>query len=144
MRQRKRERLQGYLDWKKFLLACVHAQWLQSYPTLCNTVNGSPPLSTGFSRQEYWSGLPCPSPGNLPNPRIKPMSPVSPELLVDSLSLSHLGSPGKILRNIINSQCYCWKYRYHHRQRNAVVIAFGDNFFPINMLSIYTKAQIKL
>ena len=37
------------------------------------------PLSMGFSRQEYWSGLPCPSPGNPPNP-IKPMSPVSPAL----------------------------------------------------------------
>ena len=33
------------------------------------------PLSVGFSRQEYWSGLPFPSPGDLPNPGIKPMSP---------------------------------------------------------------------
>ena len=40
------------------------------------------PLSMGFSRQEYWSGLPFPSPGNLFNPGIEP---VSPELQVDSL-----------------------------------------------------------
>ena len=33
------------------------------------------PLFMGFSRQEYWSGLPCPSPGDLPNPGIKPESP---------------------------------------------------------------------
>ena len=33
------------------------------------------PLSMGFSRQEYWSGLPCPSPGDLPNPGIEPGSP---------------------------------------------------------------------
>ena len=33
------------------------------------------PLSMGFSRQEYWSGLPFPSPGDLPNPGIKPGSP---------------------------------------------------------------------
>ena len=33
------------------------------------------PQSMGFSRQEYWSGLPFPSPGDLPNPRIKPRSP---------------------------------------------------------------------
>ena len=33
------------------------------------------PLSMGFSRQEYWSGLPCPPPGDLPNPGIKPRSP---------------------------------------------------------------------
>ena len=36
------------------------------------------PLSMGFSRQEYWSGLPFPSPGNLPNPGIKPPSPALP------------------------------------------------------------------
>ena len=34
----------------------------------------------GFSRQEHWSGLPCPLPGDLPNPGIEPMSPASPEL----------------------------------------------------------------
>ena len=37
---------------------------LQSYPTLCDPIDGSPPgsLSLGFSRQEHWSGLPFPSP----------------------------------------------------------------------------------
>ena len=34
-----------------------------------------PPHSTGFSRQEYWSGLPCPSPGGLSDPEIEPRSP---------------------------------------------------------------------
>ena len=50
---------------------CLHAQLLQSCPTLCNTNNCSPPGSSvhGFSRQEYWSGLPCPPPGYLPPPR---------------------------------------------------------------------------
>ena len=47
-------------------------------------------LSMGFSRQESWSGLPFPSPGNLPDPRIEP---VSPALQADSLLLSHKGSP---------------------------------------------------
>ena len=37
-------------------------------------------LSTGLSRQEYWSGFPCPPPGNLPDPRIEPKSPGTPEL----------------------------------------------------------------
>ena len=41
------------------------------------TVAHQAPLSTGFSRQEYWSGLPCTSPGDLPDPGIKPMSHVS-------------------------------------------------------------------
>ena len=39
------------------------------------TVAHQAPLSMGFSRQEYWSGLPCPSPGDLPDPGIKPTSP---------------------------------------------------------------------
>jgi len=38
----------------------------------------------GFSRQEYWSGLPCPPPGDLPDPEIEP---VSPDLQADSLPL---------------------------------------------------------
>ena len=44
----------------------------------------------GFSRQEHWSGVPCPPTGDLPNPGIKP---VSPAWQVDSLPLSHQGSP---------------------------------------------------
>ena len=43
----------------------------------------------GFSRQEYWNGLPFPSPGDLPYPGIKPMSPVSPALKAECLPLSH-------------------------------------------------------
>ena len=38
------------------------------------------PLSIGFSRQEYWSGLPCPPPGDLPDPEIEPMSLTSPAM----------------------------------------------------------------
>ena len=47
------------------------------------------PLSMGFSRQEYWSGLPFPLPGDLPHPGIEPASPVPPALQVDSLLLNH-------------------------------------------------------
>ena len=38
------------------------------------------PLSMGFPRQKYWSGLPFPSPGDLPNPGVEPKSPVSPAM----------------------------------------------------------------
>ena len=48
------------------------------------------PLSVEFSRQEYWSGLPCPSPGDLPDPGIKPISPV---LQTDSLPTEPPGKP---------------------------------------------------
>ena len=51
------------------------------------------PLSLGFSRQEYWHGLPCPPPAGLPNPGIEPVSPATSASLVDSLLLNHQGSP---------------------------------------------------
>ena len=54
------------------------------------TVARQAPLSLGFPRQEYWSGLPFPSPGDLPEPGIKPEAPA---LAADSLPLSHQGSP---------------------------------------------------
>ena len=54
------------------------------------TVACQAPLSEGFSRQEYWSGLPFPPPGGLPDPGIEPASPA---LQVDSLLLNHQGSP---------------------------------------------------
>ena len=47
------------------------------------------PLSLGVPRQEHWSGLPFPSPGELPHPGIEPTSPASPALQGDSLPLSH-------------------------------------------------------
>ena len=57
--------------------------------TLCAAARQAP-LSMGFSRQGYWNGLPCPPPGNLPNPRIGPAYPVWQAF---SLLLSHHGSP---------------------------------------------------
>ena len=51
------------------------------------------PLSMGFSRQEYWSGLLLPSPGDFPDLGIEPMSPAAPALQADSLPLSYQGSP---------------------------------------------------
>ena len=57
------------------------------------TVAHQAPLSVGFSRREYWSGLPFPPPGDLPNPGTEPRSPVSPALQTDSLPLSHQESP---------------------------------------------------
>ena len=54
------------------------------------TVARQAPLSMGFSRQEYWSGLPFPFPGDLPNPGIEPGSPT---LQADALSSEPPGKP---------------------------------------------------
>ena len=61
--------------------ACVCAKLLQSCPTLCDPMDYSQfPLSMEFSRQEYWSGLLCPPPGDLPKPEIELAPLVSPAL----------------------------------------------------------------
>ena len=57
-------------------------------------------LSMGLSRQEYWSGLPFPPPGDLPDPGIEPMSPVAPASQADPLLLSHQGSRDVYLMTI--------------------------------------------
>jgi len=51
-------------DWDWHIYTAAAAKSLQSCPTLCNPIDGSPqaPPSLGFSRQEHWSGLPFPSP----------------------------------------------------------------------------------
>ena len=65
-----------------YMYVCVSAKSLQLCRTLCNPVDCSSPapLSMGFSRQEYWSGLPCPPLGDLPDTGIEPMSLKSPAL----------------------------------------------------------------
>ena len=70
--------------------ACYLLQSVQLFATLW-TVARQTPLSMGFSRQEYWSGLPCPPPGNLPGPGIKPVSSESPALQMDSLPTESAG-----------------------------------------------------
>ena len=68
-----------------YLVSCVHACTLSHFShvqllvTLW-TVACQAPLSMIFSKQEYWSGLPSPPPGDLPDPRSKPVSLMSPAL----------------------------------------------------------------
>ena len=57
---------------------------------LCEPMDHQAPLSMEFSRQEYWSGYPFPSPGDLPNPGIEPGSP---SLQADSLPPEPPGKP---------------------------------------------------
>ena len=64
-------------------------------PILCDPVDCSPaaPLSMEFSRQEYWCGLPFPTPGDLPDPGIEPASLVSPALAGRFFTTGPLGKP---------------------------------------------------
>ena len=74
-------RLIGRLGVTYIHIACVlsHISRVQLFATPW-TVALQAPLSVGFSRQEYWSGLPCPPPGDLPDPGIEPESLASPAL----------------------------------------------------------------
>ena len=69
------------------LHVCVQSCFshVQLFATLC-TVAHKVPLNMGFSRQEYWSGLSCPPPGDLPDPWIEPSSPVALALQAESFT----------------------------------------------------------
>ena len=71
------------------MLSCFSCVQLFAIPW---TIARKAPLSMGFSRQEYWSGLPFPPPGKLPKSGIQTSTLVSPTLQADSLLLSHWGS----------------------------------------------------
>ena len=73
------------------------------------------PLSMEFSRQEYWSGLTCPSPGDLPDLGIKSASPA---LLVDSLLSEPLGKP--------NSQSSKFKFVIKFTYLGILLSFFGN------------------
>ena len=75
--------------------ACVHAKLLQSCPTLCNFMDCRLLGSSvhGILRQEYWSELPCPPPGHLPNPGIEFMSLMSPTLAGRFFTASTIWEP---------------------------------------------------
>ena len=85
----------GGTDISLLPLRCKWSTWalwnfVMSDSATALTVTHQDSLSMGFSRQEYWSGLPFPTPGDLPDPGIKI---VSLALNVDSLLLNDLGSP---------------------------------------------------
>ena len=93
---------------------CKHACLVtQSCPTLCKTMDCSPQasLSMEFSRQEYWSVWPFPSPGDLPDPGIEPRSHA---LLVYSLLAE---PPGELIKRagyIINVNSYSHNFRINY------------------------------
>ena len=84
-----------------YVCVCVCAlSCVQLSATLCEV-----PQSMGFSRQEYWSGLPFPSPGDLPNPGIKPGSVTSPALAGGFFTTMPPGNPLEWIYGI-SKLCY--------------------------------------
>ena len=83
---------------------CVCVLAAQLCPTLCDPMDCShqAPLFMEFSRQEYWSGLPSPPPGDLPDPGIEPTSLVSPALAGRFFTTE---PPGKCLKDGSKGRC---------------------------------------
>ena len=81
---------------KAIMRSCKHAQLLRLFATPW-TVARKAPLSMEVSRQEYWSGLPFPTPGDLPHPGIKLLSPVSPALANRFFTTEPPGMPIKVI-----------------------------------------------
>ena len=80
--------------------------WLLSHVQLFATlwtVACQAPLSMGFSRQEYWSGLPFPPPGDLPDLTLEPMSPASSALQLNFFPTEAMRKP--ILSLSLNNLC---------------------------------------
>ena len=85
------------------------------------TVAHQAPLSMEFFRQEYWSGLPCPPPGDLPEPGTEPAAPA---LQTESLPLSHWGSPFLTIKRLA----------YTNGVQTQVVIRITRNSFLLFIL----------
>ena len=88
------------------------------------TVAHQPLLSTGFSRQEYWSGLPCHSPGDLPNPGIEPTSLMSPALA------------GRFFTTSATGKCtHLHTHKHTHISTNTHIPAQTSIYIHVCMLS---------
>ena len=114
------------------------------------TVARQTPLSMEFSRQEYWSGLPFPSPGDLPNPGIQPGSP---SLQADSLLYEPLGeSVGalgqglwiKVKRVLLKLHCMCVSVRGWESEGLREVYWDGNRWAESHSLLFVFKMSVNL
>ena len=97
------------------MYVCVSPQsfsHIRLFATLWPVASQSP-LPMGFSRQEYWSGLPFSYPGNLPDPGIEPMSPASSALAGGSFTTVSPGKPKLHIHTMTKLESSIWKTRYY-------------------------------
>ena len=114
----KRKDLETYLSQpapEKREVKSLSRVWLFATPW---TVVCQAPLSMGFSRQEYWRGLPFPSPGNLPNSDIKP---TAPELHADSLPAEPWGKSARAMGGLKNQA----KKQKQNQSRELVLVSLS-------------------
>ena len=106
----------------------MRAQSLQSHPTLCDpwTVAHQDHLSMEFSRWKYWSGLPCPPSGDLPDPGIKPVSPLSPALGGGFFTTSATWEAPVFLQIYLNKLLACY-FSICNTKEGSVTFQFSES-----------------
>ena len=115
------------------LISDVHARMLscfsyvQLFVTLW-TIAQQDPLSKGFSRQEYWSGFPCPPPGDFPDPGIQPVSLASPAL-AGGFFITSTTWEAQFLMYIQVIQFYIYIYIYTHTHTHTHILFFNILFY---------------
>ena len=107
---------------------------VSSDPATPWTMARQAPLSTGLFRQEYWSGLPCPPPGDLPNPGIKPRSPTQQ---ADSL-LAELRWPALGEALFSPQSCLCLKICLRKALPSLLILPLWQAS-PANLLIYFTS-----
>ena len=97
------------------------------------TVAYQAPLSMGFSRQEYWSGLSCPPPGDLTNPGIQPLSFKSPALAGEFFTPNATWEAQRYITNLGQIPI--------PKKGNAKE---SSNYYPITLISHTSKVMLKI
>ena len=125
---------QNYLHCSFLLLCSLKEKSLscvQLFATLWTVAHQVPP-SMGFSRQEYWSGLPFPSPGDLSDPGIKPRSPaLQPDTLTSVL----------IRSQIFQADPWVWP---HSRFYNVWLCSYYEGFLYFLTFPCFTVTEVGL
>ena len=93
------------------------------------------PLSMGFSRQEYWSGLPCPPPGDLPDSGIEVASLTFPALAGSFFTFSAPWEGHRAAYSYLN----CKKQTNKQKQENCSCLVFLEYFFEISRYTYAVK-----
>ena len=115
--------------WSKTLHVCVlsHFCHVRLFATRW-TVARKAPMSMGFSRQEYWSGLPCPPPGDLPDPGIELTSAASPALTAGFFTTSTTWEAQVSL--------------YSHLKDLAFVLSLGEKIYLSRFLKTFWNSSV--
>ena len=119
---------------------CLDAQ---SCPTLCDPMDYSPLCPWGFSTQQYWSGLPCPPPRDLPNPGIEPRYPAfqTESLLSEAPQLINISSSYNFKAVSLLFSCLIDIFnKCRMSTSNAINLILNSSCFPsILMFPIFVK-----